>query len=152
MQNKSTTSLLFKLIKFGLDTEFPALTDKEWMELQELGKRLAMTGMMFLGIEKLSLEKRPPKGIFLGIIERSLIIERMNSIHNKKVVSIFRLFEQAKLGPVIMKGQGLATLYPAPERRMPGDVDIWVDFNMSSVADFVLKRDSKAIVSKRHIQ
>ena len=156
MQNKNITFLLFKLIRLGLETEqdaeFPILTEQVWTELFTMANRLAMTGMMFSGIEKLPEDKRPQKGILLEFIDKCLMIERMNSIHNRKVVSVFRLFEQAELSPVIMKGQGIATLYPSLNRRMPGDVDIWVDGEMKSVAEFVLKRDPQAIVSKRHIQ
>lgn len=156
MQNKKPSSLLFKLIRLGLDTEqdteFPILTEQEWMELVELGKRLAMTGMMFSGIEKLPQEKRPQKGILLGLIDKCLRIEKMNSIHNRKVAAVYRLFEEAELKPVIMKGQGLATLYPCPQRRMPGDVDVWVIDDFERAKGFVMQRDPQAIASRRHIQ
>ena len=156
MQNKDTTTLLFKLIRLGLDTkqdtEFPVLTEQEWMELVELGKRLAMTGMMFSWIEKLPQEKRPQKEILLGLINKCLRIEKMNSIHNRKVAAVYRLFEEAELRPLIMKGQGLATLYPCPQRRMLGDVDVWVKDDLERAKDFVMVRDPQAIASRRHIQ
>lgn len=51
-----------------------------------------------------------------------------------------------------MKGQGLATLYPCPQRRMPGDVDVWVKDDLERAKDFVMVRDPQAIASRRHIQ
>lgn len=154
--HNNTTSLLFKLIRLGFNTEqdysFPNLTDKEWNNLIDLSKKLSITGIVFSGIEKLDKIKRPEKSILLELIDFCLKTENMNCMHNLKVARIYNLFEENGFNPIIMKGQGIATLYPYPQKRMPGDVDIWVDCRMSSVADFVLKRDPQAIVSKRHIQ
>lgn len=156
MHNRNIDSLLFKLIRLGLNTEqgysFSQLTDQQWNNLIDLSKKLSITGIVFSGIEKLDKIKRPEKSILLELIDFCLKTENMNCMHNQKVARIYNLFEENGFHPVIMKGQGIATLYPSPKRRMPGDVDIWVDCRMSSVADFVLKRDPQAIVSKRHIQ
>lgn len=156
MHNRNIDSLLFKLIRLGLSTEqdysFPKLTDKEWNTLIGLSKKLSMTGIVFSGIEKLDKDKQPEIAVLLGLIDFCLKTENMNCMHNLKVARIYNLFEENGFQPIIIKGQGIATLYPSPNRRMPGDVDIWVDCRMSSVADFVLKRDPQAIVSKRHIQ
>lgn len=156
MQSNNTIFLLFQLIRLGLNTEqdysFPTLTDKEWNTLIDLSKKLSMTGIVFSGIEMLDKNRQPERAVLLRLIDFCLKTEYMNSIHNQKVARIYKLFEENGLNPIIMKGQGIATLYPSPKRRMPGDVDIWVDGEMKFVAEFVLKRDPQAIVSKRHIQ
>lgn len=156
MQTPNTHSLLFKLIRLGLNTEqdysFPTLTDKGWNTLIGLSKKLSMTGIVFSGIEKLDKDKQPERAVLLGLIDFCLKTEYMNSMHNLKVAGIYKLFEENGFQPIIMKGQGIATLYPSSNRRMPGDVDIWVDGEMRYVAEFVLKRDPLSIVSKRHIQ
>lgn len=156
MHNRNIVYPLFKLIRLGLNTEqnysFPQLTNKEWNNLIDLSKKLSITGIVFSGIEKLDKIKRPEKFILLELIDFCVKTEKMNRIHNLKVTRIYNLFEENGFQPIIMKGQGIATLYSSPNRRMSGDVDIWVDCRMSSVADFVLKRDPQAIVSKRHIQ
>ena len=52
--------------------------------------------------------------------------ERIHKNHNARIVEIFDLLEGEGLHPILLKGQGLAQIYPQPELRQCGDIDIYI--------------------------
>ncbi len=52
---------------------------------------------------------------------------RTHLLHNSAIATVFAEFEAAGCSPVLLKGQGLATLYPKGCVRSSGDVDVYVD-------------------------
>lgn len=45
---------------------------------------------------------------------------------NRAIVESFQLLEEAGCHPVLLKGEGLASLYPNPNLRSCGDIDVYV--------------------------
>jgi len=52
--------------------------------------------------------------------------KKIHEYHNAKVVEVFDLLEGEGLHPILLKGQGLAQIYPQPELRQCGDIDIYI--------------------------
>ena len=52
--------------------------------------------------------------------------KKIHELHNKTIVEVFTLFENSGIHPILLKGQGLAQLYPQPELRQCGDIDIYI--------------------------
>lgn len=144
----------FRLIRLGIGTEkyndFPNLDRNHWIEVCEMGKTMALTGVMVSGIELLPKEKMPEKGILLRLVDMVLQTEKMNAVLNRKSVEMYEIFRKEGFSPILLKGQGTATFYPKPERRMPGDVDLWLADKKDVIARFLEKKFNVENVSGLH--
>ena len=142
MQQDFMTGLFFELLRSGIGTgsELSVTpTATQWEELFELSKRQTLVGIAFTGIEKLPAAQRPPKELLLKWYNHCQIIEKQNKILNRQAVAVAKKFKEEGFGNIILKGQGIATLYPNPLRRTPGDIDIWLDADRKSIMDYVRK-------------
>ena len=146
----------FKLIRLGIGTEkysdFPTLNRESWAQVCGLGKTMALMGIMVSGIETLPKEKMPEKDILLRLVERVWQTEKMNAELNRKSVEMYELYKKEGFSPILLKGQGTATFYPKPERRMPGDVDLWLLCEKKEITEYLSGKFDKLDISDRHIK
>ena len=126
----NVVELFFDLIRCGMGkcdclSRVPGAV--EWGELLEIAKKQTMAGIAFAGIERLPQEQRPPKDILLQWYKISLLIKKSNADLNRKCAAVSEKFRSEGFENCILKGQGLAQLYPDPSLRTPGDIDIWLE-------------------------
>lgn len=136
------TETFFELIRLGIGTGNKisnTLSTKEWEALFELCKKQTLLGIAFSGIEKLKAEELPPKPLLLGWHNYCLQIKQQNNKLNRLAAIVTEKFEKEGFRSVILKGQGIARLYDQPERRMPGDIDIWIEGGRKRVLAYVKK-------------
>jgi hypothetical protein len=69
----------------------------------------------------------PPEDLLKEWDESTEKIARIYHRHEEHVKELETLLGRLGLHGCILKGTGLAHLYPNPERRMCGDIDLWVD-------------------------
>lgn len=122
--------LFFNLIRCGMGKEMKLSripNTHEWSELFEIAKKQTMAGIAFAGIEHLPQEQRPPKEILLQWYNLSALIKKSNAELNKKCSIVSNKFKNEGFCNCILKGQGLAQLYPTAYMRTPGDIDIWLE-------------------------
>ena len=108
------------------------ITETEWATL-------------FEGVKTLSdfyEDLKPPLTLLYEWIGISEQIKRYNMQMNQKSAMIRRVFDRWGLESCILKGQGVAQLYPQPELRQSGDIDIWVK---GSRGDLVKKLKNNCI-------
>lgn len=148
--------LFFKLIRLGLGTEvytdFPILRTKQWRAICDMGMKQSVIGILLSGIEHLPQEKRPEKAIMIKLVNLCLSVEHHNRILNRKAVELSDYYIRNGFSPILLKGQGIATLYPKPEWRMPGDIDLWLTDGRKKVTEFVKKENPEAEVLYLHIK
>lgn len=122
--------LFFNLIRCGMgkcDCLSRAPGAVEWGELFEIAKKQTLVGIAFAGIERLPQEQRPPKDVLLQWYKMCMLIKKCNADLNRKCVAVSQKFRSEGFENCILKGQGLAQLYPDPTLRTPGDIDVWLD-------------------------
>ena len=51
--------------------------------------------------------------------------KKIHKRHNEVLIELITFFEQHGLHPVLLKGQGIAQMYPEPELRQCGDIDLY---------------------------
>lgn len=142
MQERSVTELFFALIRCGIDKgdKLPYTpTDEAWNELFEIAKKQTMIGIAFAGIERIPQEQRPPRSIILKWFTHCEVIKKKNTELNKRCAIISEKFRSEGFRNCILKGQGLATLYPNPQLRMSGDIDIWLEGGSEKILAYVRK-------------
>lgn len=142
MQESNTINLFFELLQVAIGTNVTLSkvpTTEQWNELFELSKKQTLMGVAFTGIEKLPSEQRPPKNLLLNWYNICNIIEKQNNVLNKQAVAVAKKFKEEGFDNIILKGQGIATLYENPARRTAGDIDIWLDADRKRIMSYVRK-------------
>lgn len=136
----SITVLFFDLLQIALGhkTEFSCIpSEEEWRELFVLAQKQALTGIAFLGVERLPKEERPPKELILQWYAATERIKGENETLNKQALLVANRFLRDGFCSVILKGQGIAQLYPQGCYRTPGDIDIWLDGRREDIEKYV---------------
>lgn len=139
---KSPITIFFELIRIGIGTDNKLSytpTPDEWKEVMDLAIKQTLTGIVFSGIEKLKNEQLPPKDILLSFHQYSLKIAQRNKTLNTLAIQITKKFKEEGFESVILKGQGVATFYDNPNRRTPGDIDIWLNSDRKKIISYVKK-------------
>lgn len=130
----------FELLKISLGNETTLshnLTDDEWQEVYLMADKQTVVGLLLSGIERLPEEQRPPQEFLLQWIGEVLQIEDQNKIIDSAARQLTWIFKDSGMRSCVLKGQGIARLYPKPERRQSGDVDLWVEGGRKRVLRFL---------------
>lgn len=138
--HNNITELFFALIRCGIGkaSSLPQCpTPEQWQELFDIAKRQTLTGITFAGVEKLPAEQRPPKDIIFQWYTLCESIKKQNTELNRKVIAVSNKFKEEGFNNCILKGQGIALLYPNPLLRTAGDIDIWVEGGDKKVIAYV---------------
>lgn len=124
--------LFFLLLRQGLwqraektDGIFP-VNIGEWCEVYGMAQKQTVQGIVYDGIMFLSEECRPPQELMARWSAEVGMIEKINKQH-RVVYSILQyIFSQTPAIPfLLIKGIGIADLYPKPFHRLAGDIDLW---------------------------
>lgn len=128
------------------------LSDEDWTKMYAISQKQTLSGVVYLALEKLStLGQLPPKALLYEWIclNQQLIIN--NCLLNKKCVEVTEFFKSGGFRTCILKGQGNALLYPVPESRLSGDIDIWVEGRKETIKKYVMSKYPDAKDGPMHI-
>ena len=126
----------FELIQISLGnkSKFDSVpTVEDWMHLFEEAQRQAIIGVLLIGIEHLPIEQRPPKVLLLQWIALSQISESVVRQHVGCAAELTTIFDNHGYKSCVLKGVGIALLYPNPFRRQCGDIDFLVNGNRKDI-------------------
>lgn len=135
----STEKLFFELIRIaiGKQKKFESLPNEEqWHELYHLSVQHTLVGVTFPAIECLPEDQRPPKDVLLQWYMMKESIVKRNRLLNKRTVETTAHFQNHGFKCCILKGQGVATLYPNPLLRTSGDIDVWLCGGRKRIYEF----------------
>ena len=121
----------------------------DWSEFFVFCCRHSIAGIALNGLERAN-RKIPQQVLFewIGVVEG---IKQHNTTVNKRVAQISQWFNDKGHRSVILKGQANGLMYPIPELRSPGDIDIWVEGNQEEIIKLVLKEFPDAHYSLHHV-
>ena len=115
-------------------------SEGEWHEIYKMAEKQALMGLLFSAIEKLNEKDKtamPPMSLFYQWTGLVLNTETQNKRLNEAAEHLTRIFKNGGLRCCVLKGQGIARLYPQPLRRQPGDIDLWVEGGRERVLKFL---------------
>ena len=128
-------------VALGLRKSLSTVPLKEdWQEAYLLAEKHALVGLLFSANEKLNEQNKtymPPMPLFYQWMGETLQIENRNKEVNYAAEQLTRIFKGGGLRSCVLKGQGIARLYPKPERRQSGDIDLWVEGGREKVLKFL---------------
>lgn len=147
-------SLFFALIRVAAGTA-TALSQKygntEWHAAYEEAQRQAVAGWLYGAIEKLPADQRPPREVLLAWYATAERIKQMNARLNDAAVTLVATLGKNGFSTCILKGQGVALLYPNASLRTPGDIDIWMSGGRHHVVQYVRAKHPNEAVRYHHI-
>lgn len=126
------------------------LNERDWQDFFHFCRRHAIAGIVFAGLER--ADRRIPRQVFFEWFSVVEIIRRQNAIVNKRLIAVMKWFEERGYKSVILKGQANGLMYPSPELRSPGDIDIWVDCEKMKLIKLVKNQCPGAEYSIHHIK
>lgn len=115
-------------------------SEEEWHEAYQLAEKQALIGLLFSAVEKLNEKDKtamPPMSLFYQWTGLVLNTESQNKRLNEAAEHLTCIFQNGGLRCCVLKGQGIARLYPQPLRRQPGDIDLWVEGGRERVLRFL---------------
>ena len=117
------------LLKAGLwdclnwpEDVFP-LNEREWEALYRMACKQTVQGVVFEGIRKLPEVWCPPRKVLAIWILAVEQLSQENVRVEKRMLEQACWWKQKGLTALVLKGQGIAAMYPIPERRVSGDID-----------------------------
>lgn len=146
--------MFFELIQVSLGTRecFDRIpTAEEWAAMFEESFRQAVTGVMLGGIERLPKEQRPPIDLLLEWIGETQVNEKIVGLHQNRARELTKIFKDAGFRSCVLKGVGTATLYPNPQRRACGDIDLWVSGRRKDVMKWLRTKYDISEVRWHHV-
>lgn len=129
------------LVSLGKETCFertPTATD--WAKLYHSAKSQALLGVLYDGVMRLPEGQRPPERIMGQWTKDADRIQATHALHLQRVDDLEHILSELDLHGCILKGTSLARLYPAPDRRMCGDIDLWVAGSRRHTVDTISTR------------
>lgn len=147
--NKTYIDFIRYAIHSGLPV--PEGADRiEWADYLKFCNRQGVIGLVFDGLERSGL-RIPQMTIFewIGFAES---IKQQNAIVNKRVSQVCKFFPEKGCRSAILKGQANGLMYPKPELRCPGDIDLWCEGKDIDIIKLVLKKYPGAQYSLHHIK
>lgn len=155
--------LFFELIRVALGNAVclsHTPTNAEWMQLYELAKKQSLVGICFAGVQK-TLSNSPLKGedwdmpeqLYLQWMGMAAKIQQMNETLNRQCAELQARLSADGLKFCIVKGQTNAVNYTQLSAlRQPGDIDVWVDADRTTLAKYVQSVAPTDEISDTHIQ
>ena len=112
-------------------------TADEWLDLLDFAVKHTLVGVMYHGVEKLPKEQRPPKKVLLNWYFTVEKVKERNATMDRLTSWVVNNFRNDGWQCVILKGQGIARLYPDPHVRMSGDIDVWLKGNRDEIIRYL---------------
>lgn len=101
------------------------LKEEEWKQVLWLARQQTVQGLVFDGLQEIK-DTPSLKKLMFGLTIQIIRIEQLNLLLNRTAAHFMKQLYENGVQAVLLKGQGVATLYPHPNRRQCGDIDLFV--------------------------
>lgn len=131
-------NLFFSLLQLGTGLtdriELPVMNQTLWASVFSMAQKQAVLGIIMDAMNSLpSNIEKPNRNMLLRLLSLVMEIEKKNMIVNHESKKWCEFFNEKGYGAILLKGQGVACLYPNPLHRSPGDIDMWVTGNENEI-------------------
>lgn len=129
LENKAV-AVFEELLRAGLwgtplSERWKELQEEDWKQVLWLARQQTVQGLVFDGLQVIkdapALEK-----LMFGLTVQVIRIEQLNQLLDRTASHFSEQLRENGVQAVLLKGQGVATLYPHPKRRQCGDIDLFV--------------------------
>ncbi len=123
-----------EFLKYCLDTSRPipaSVATINWHDLLEFAQKQSIVGIFWQGINSPSAlnnfyGNKPTDDDVMEWMGEAHLLQMQSKLVDEKAAWVAGNFKQEGFKSCLLKGQGIALLYPNPALRTSGDIDIWV--------------------------
>lgn len=144
------TDLLFTAMQLTVSSKHSAdglsLSINDSSKLFVKAQRQAIDGVLLDGFVRLKTNAdsiQDYKKTKLHWIACALQIEQRNDLTNLRARQLTDFFMSGGYRSCVLKGQGVALLYPNPKRRRCGDIDLWVEGKRDDIVNYIRSKGVK---------
>ena len=151
-------NLFFELIQLSLDnrnslSQTPSKAD--WERLYLLADKQTVVGICLYGLQKLLDEQsiNLQQALKLRWIARAIHIQKNYDLASQRCVELQNKLSVDGYRSLILKGQGVASLYPPKiqQYRQSGDIDVWVDGTREQVIEYAVGIKPSYEFDEKHV-
>lgn len=153
LEKNAVDRTVLLLLKNGLctatETDRPDAERIDAATWQRVLRTAAVQGVLALtydAIRKLPAASQPPKELLLRWAVNTDRIERDFAHRSKALEEVAAFYASHGIRTMLLKGAGLASIYPIPAHRPCGDIDIWL-YGRHREADQLVREKLKVSVS-----
>ncbi len=123
----------FRLLRdgtFGDSESLEPISPWKWERLYQIAQMHGVGALVYDGLlhHKGDFFRQVPDSLWMKWQDTAAEISRNSQLTDDRVSELFSLFNKRQLRPILLKGQGFAQLYPIPEHRTSGDIDIFFPY------------------------
>jgi len=121
-------------------------SNQEWLSLRTMAMKQAIDGIAFEGFIKYkdkASDVQKYQELKLQWMASVLQLEQRNELTNLRAQQLTKFFENGGFRTCVLKGQGVALLYPNSKRRRCGDIDLWVEGERDDIVNFIRSKGVK---------
>ncbi len=138
-----TEILLRELLLSGLRVDYEPVCELfygtvDWALIKRKAELQAISGVVFDGLLKLPDTCKPDKMFLFSWLADLSKIECSNKLLDSTLKDIQEFFHSKDISLILLKGQAVSRLYPIPEHRQCGDIDIITAENQFHKANALL--------------
>ncbi len=144
---------VLRLLAFGLNGEpHPELPEPErigpetWEQVFRLSGAQGVLALTYDAVCRLPAASQPPGSLLLRWAVNTDRIERDYAHRQRALEELAGFYASHGIRTMLLKGAGLASLYPAPAHRPCGDIDIWL-YGRQREADRLVRQELHIAVS-----
>ena len=125
-----TEAQYFALLRSALwDTPVVIEGEVDWDAVMQLAKHHT-TNVLLSGVASQIKGNNRPSDSMLGEMQSAMRFNLMNQLQLRRILaSAVKLLQGHDIDPVLLKGFSLSMLYPNPDLRQFGDIDLYVGLN-----------------------
>ena len=136
-------------LRFVMNPGLPMPEIKDWQGLFDFAVHQTIAGIC----SPMQYDNaRLNKAVLLKWIRLTRLLRLKNSQLNRKAQKVVNTLKEAGFRCCMLKGQGNAAMYPDPELRTPGDIDVWVDAGEDETYAYVKSLYPQENASFKHIK
>lgn len=128
---------------------FEAADGEVWKRVRQLATTQGVQAVAFDGVMQLPAPLQPPREVRMAWAVNTEQLAAHNRRYKEVAASLANMYASHGIPVMLMKGPGLAQLYPIPEHRESGDLDVWL-FGHWDEGDRIIK--AQGIKVERHSQ
>ena len=143
-------NILLELLQVALGTreDFSQCpTEAQWKAIYKEARRHCVVGVCLQALQKDDGKWGLNRGLSLDLklkwIGKGEKIVEENKLLDQQCCQLSRKLTDSGYWNCILKGQGMALLYPTPEWRESGDIDIWVPGNRDELVEMTRRVSGK---------